>query len=400
MIGPAAVELTPVRPEATIEALRAKGLAPSLGWRDLTPEMHARAFAVAGVVQLDILADIRAAVDASVSQGETVARARARIREALTAKGWWRALEIDDGEGGTRTVDLTAPHRVATIVRTNTAVAHSVGRWRHIRRVAGRRPFLRYVTMDDPRVREDHARWHGLVLRWDDPAWERLYPPNGFNCRCRIQQLSERDLRRRGLTVSDSPVFRTARRTDRVTGETRVETIGVDPGWDHHPGLVAEAAGAGEATRDPAARRLVEALDRAPPAVAVAAVRSIVRSPEFADLVGQRHRLGLPVARVPDRVAEALGSESRILVLSRETVDTHTKHGVAAETYALIQDALASADAFLDQRGHVLAWVTLHTRLYRLVFKRTEADELLVTTAHPSEPRHRNRAARRHRRVM
>ena len=387
MTAPAAIELIPVRPEDAIEALRAKGLAPSRGWRDLPPEMHARAFAVAGVAQLDVLADIRAAVDASVSQGETVAQARARIREALTAKGSWRPREAPDGEGGTRTVDLTAPHRVATIVRTNTAVAYSVGRWRRIRRVAGRRPYLRYVTMDDTRVREDHAQWHGLILRWDDTAWLVLFPPNGFNCRCRVQQLSERDLRRLGLTVSDSPEFRTVRRRNQVTGETRVETIGVDPGWAHHPGLVAEAAGAGEATRDPAARRLVATLDQAPPAVAVAAIRSIVRSPEFGDLVSQRHRLGLPVARVPDRVAEALGSESRILVLSRETVDSDVEHAVPAATYALIQDALAGAELYRDRRGHLLAWLMLGGHLYRLVIERTGGDELLISTLHRSTDR-------------
>lgn len=57
--------------------------------------------------------------------------------------------------------------------------------------------------MQDSRTRPAHAQMHGLVYRYDDPFWSVFYPPNGFNCRCTVIALNERDIERNNFVVGD-----------------------------------------------------------------------------------------------------------------------------------------------------------------------------------------------------
>jgi SPP1 gp7 family putative phage head morphogenesis protein len=46
--------------------------------------------------------------------------------------------------------------------------------------------YLEYRTVGDSRVRPEHAVLDKLILRSDDPRWNRIYPPNAWNCRCTV----------------------------------------------------------------------------------------------------------------------------------------------------------------------------------------------------------------------
>lgn len=52
-------------------------------------------------------------------------------------------------------------------------------------------PLLQYQTADDERVRHSHAQWDNLIFPVDHPFWDTRNPLNGYNCRCRVIQLSE-----------------------------------------------------------------------------------------------------------------------------------------------------------------------------------------------------------------
>ncbi|WP_265469094.1 phage minor head protein, partial [Haemophilus influenzae] len=69
---------------------------------------------------------------------------------------------------------------------------------------ADNRPYWQYSAVNDDRTRPSHSAMHGLVYRYDDPFWATFYPPNGFNCRCSVIALAERDITRRNLVVGDS----------------------------------------------------------------------------------------------------------------------------------------------------------------------------------------------------
>ena len=47
-------------------------------------------------------------------------------------------------------------------------------------------PYWEYKTVEDSKVRVEHQLLHGLILPVNDPIWKKIYPPNGWNCRCFI----------------------------------------------------------------------------------------------------------------------------------------------------------------------------------------------------------------------
>ncbi|OYX04766.1 MAG: hypothetical protein B7Z15_17380 [Rhizobiales bacterium 32-66-8] len=92
------------------------------------------------------------------------------------------------------------------IWRMETGNARAAGRWEQAQQLQRARPtvryFFRYVTAGDHRVRDTHREWHGIVLPIDHWFWLTHFPPNGFNCRCHVMTVSERDLVRYGWTVT------------------------------------------------------------------------------------------------------------------------------------------------------------------------------------------------------
>lgn len=51
-------------------------------------------------------------------------------------------------------------------------------------------PLLRYSTANDDRVRTSHRSLEGVVRPVNDPFWDTYYPPNGWGCRCDVEQLA------------------------------------------------------------------------------------------------------------------------------------------------------------------------------------------------------------------
>lgn len=47
-------------------------------------------------------------------------------------------------------------------------------------------PYWKYVTAGDDKVREEHRKLNGIILSCDDARWDKIYPPNGWKCRCRV----------------------------------------------------------------------------------------------------------------------------------------------------------------------------------------------------------------------
>lgn len=136
-----------------------------------------------------VLQDFLKAVLTAIEDGTTLADFRKQYERILVDNGWSYA-------GNRR-------WHSELIFRTNTAIATAAGRWDQIQQVKATRPLLRYVTVHDDRVRPTHRLWHNVVLPVGHPFWNTHFPPNGFNCRCHVQSLSETDLGRYGLIQTD-----------------------------------------------------------------------------------------------------------------------------------------------------------------------------------------------------
>ncbi len=50
-------------------------------------------------------------------------------------------------------------------------------------------PAYRYKTQEDERVRDEHTILNNSVYLANDPIWQEIWPPNGWNCRCYIEEI-------------------------------------------------------------------------------------------------------------------------------------------------------------------------------------------------------------------
>ena len=239
-------EILKVPPVEAIEHFRAKGFHVGFDWRDTDAAQHLRSFTVAKAMREDILQDIRGGVDGALAEGLSFGQFRQRLEPLLRTKGWWgRQTMLDPVTGKMREVQLGSPRRLRIIYDTNLRTAHARGHWQQIERTAAEAPWLRYVAVLDGRTRPEHMAWHGTVLRFDDPFWSTHYPPNGWRCRCLVQQFSDADLEAFGFTPSQGPPpgsGETRPWTNRRTGRTVQVPVGIDPGFGHNVGRLGAAA--------------------------------------------------------------------------------------------------------------------------------------------------------------
>ena len=242
-------------PRDAIDYFRRKDMHFSWDWHDTERETHARSFTVAKVTTLDVLETLRREVDRAIADGITFETFRKTLRPRLEAAGWWGRKEILDGDTGELTqAHLGSHRRLRTIFQTNVQTAYMAGRYKRLLDNADAAPYWQYIAVMDGRTRHTHAELNGKIWRFDDPIWKIIWPPNGFNCRCRVTALSEDRLKTQGITpeatttgdfLEDQIVINRAGDTMPLKG-IRLRQDGKeiifhpDPGWDGNPALAAD----------------------------------------------------------------------------------------------------------------------------------------------------------------
>lgn len=230
--GLPAAPAEPVHFTEAIDYLRGKVRLPTRTWTDLWEGQHARAFVVAGAQTDALVADFHQAVSRATAEGRTLQQFREDFDRIVAAHGW-----SYNGSRGWRS---------RVIFQTNMRMAYAAGRWKQVQENKRTRPYLRYLAVKDSRTRPEHMALHGLVLPADDPFWEKMYPPNGWNCRCTVQSLNARDLERYGYEVGSAPeIEEEARQINTPDGQVTITVPkGVDPGFAYNPGQAAWGRGA------------------------------------------------------------------------------------------------------------------------------------------------------------
>lgn len=236
-------------PEKAIEYFQSKGYAITWSWRDLWQEAQAKAFTVAKVMNTDILNDIRGALDDALNNGTTLRDFEKKLTPILQAKGWWGKTEhVNTLTGEITTAQLGSPRRLKTIYQTNLQTAYMAGRYRSMMENVGTHPYWQYVAVMDGRTRPTHRAMNGRVFRYDDALWSAMYPPNGFNCRCRVSAISEFEVKRDGMIVSSSNeelIDHDIRMKDgstipgkalRIKVDGQNKLFAPDAGWSYNPG--------------------------------------------------------------------------------------------------------------------------------------------------------------------
>ena len=210
-----------------IAFFRSKLDLPTRAWTDIWQEQHDKSFVVAGAAHADLVADLRGAVDQAIAEGTTLATFRKDFDSIVAKRGW-------SYNGG-------RDWRTRVIYGTNLRTSYAAGRYQQMQDVAAERPFWRYRHSDaSEEPRHVHLSWDGLILRHDDPWWSTHYPPNGWGCKCYIETLAPRDLKRLGKDGPDAaPAVRNRTVTVGAKGPSpRTVTVpeGIDPGWAYAPG--------------------------------------------------------------------------------------------------------------------------------------------------------------------
>ena len=171
-------------PRRALDYIKKKSLRPAFSYRDVWNEEHATAFTVAKAMQLDVLSDLKNAVEKAIEGGTTFEQFKKELKPTLMRKGWWGRKEMTDPLTG-RTVDaqLGSDRRLRTIYQTNLRSAYQKGQYDRTME-SDAHPYLMYRTGASVRHREQHLRWNNLILPKDDPLWNSIFPPNGYGCKC------------------------------------------------------------------------------------------------------------------------------------------------------------------------------------------------------------------------
>lgn len=158
----------------------------------LKRESRARAFRIAGINKVQLIQKAMDEVKRSIRDGVGMRETQLRLMRIFSEEG----------------VDQLPLHRLRLVMRQNELTTYNVARKRTLDSpaVTAAFPYRMYLTVGNGvpgvnNVRETHARFHGVILRWDDPFWQHFHPPWGWNCRCFTRPVSQDEIDRSNLGV-------------------------------------------------------------------------------------------------------------------------------------------------------------------------------------------------------
>jgi SPP1 gp7 family putative phage head morphogenesis protein len=260
---------------------------------------------------------------------------------------------VEDRElTGTSQPVFVGPRRLRTIYDTNLRMSRAAGQWARIQESKARSPYLRYSAVMDTRTRPLHRQWHGTILPVDHEWWDTHFPPCGWNCRCTVQQLSDRDLRNMGWSVSKAPPPSGPGKPFWPAGASKPVLVpaGIDPGFDYNPGKTSMA---------PIAAKAVRSLERAAAqdvGAARAVLRDLVDSPAFLKALDEPGT-AFPVAILSGDDQARLSAPAKVVVLPSGVYEKQRRPGRHAELAIadyrqlpqLIHDALVVIEQGADR---------------------------------------------------
>lgn len=91
--------------------------------------------------------------------------------------------------------DMPPPNYLNTNLRTAMQSSYHAAQYIRLQDESVRDlyPAYQYKTLADARVREAHMKLHDMIWASNDPVWDKIWPPNGWNCRCYIKPLNQEE---------------------------------------------------------------------------------------------------------------------------------------------------------------------------------------------------------------
>ncbi|MXV43916.1 hypothetical protein GS501_02465 [Saccharibacter sp. 17.LH.SD] len=348
-------------PSEAIRYFRQKVNVPTERWGELESAAHSRAFAVAGAASTALLNDFKTAVGRALSDGTTLQEFKKSFNSIVKKHGW-------DHTG-------TPGWRAKVIYETNIADAYSAGRYRQMTTPEALElyPYWRYVHHECAHPRPMHLAWSGTILLNSDSWWESHYTPNGYNCHCTIEVVSEARMRRNQWTVDKAPPIDLKPWRNPATGEIIHVPVGIDPGFQHNPGLEWAKA---EKARQASAMTPLTHVKGQPVEALPEQERQAVQKKQIKQLASMERPTGIvDAATLSEHVKNLLGSKSRQVFLSSETLMKNQTHhpNISPDDYADLAAMIADPDYVLKEKQEGRLTLLAGTgRPYRIVLKRTQ----------------------------
>lgn len=200
-----------MKPDAAIKFLSKKD--SKLTWSSKefaawVDEARAESFTVAKVTALDVVQDVLSEVVKATEDGTTFYDFKNNIGTMMQSKGW---------SAGDK--QILTPSRLSLIYQTNLQTAYNAGRIAQQKDVAKLRPYWQYNSVVDSSTTDGCKQINGVTLRYDDGFWANNYPPRHFRCRASVTTLSERELKRDGIELSNSKEYNKVEPVDGFGGQ-------------------------------------------------------------------------------------------------------------------------------------------------------------------------------------
>lgn len=192
--GHAEVTDDPLKFQEAIDAFRRRVPMTDDDFDQLSDDEREFAFTVAGVAQVELVADVYEAIERAIEDGTTLDDFQGQI-----------GGQLEEGWGG------EDPGRLENVFRTNVMGAYNAGRYDAATApaVARERPYWRFDGIEDSRTTEDICEpviSAHVVLPADHDWWQTHYPPLHYNCRSVVTTLTEEQAQDEGITSSPPDV--------------------------------------------------------------------------------------------------------------------------------------------------------------------------------------------------
>lgn len=119
--------------KAAFEHFKAKKILAGFSHYDVWLYQHSLAFTVAKMIDVDMLAEVKDAIESAQKNGTAFADFKKRLKPYLMAKGWWgEQVMTDPLDGEPKLVQIGSTRRLKTIFNTNMQTAFAAGQWQRI----------------------------------------------------------------------------------------------------------------------------------------------------------------------------------------------------------------------------------------------------------------------------
>ena len=339
-------------PRRALDYIKNKSLRPAFSYRDVWNEEHATAFTVAKAMQIDVLSDLKNAVEKAIEGGTTFEQFKQELKPTLMRKGWWGRKEMTDPLTG-RTVDaqLGSDRRLRTIYQTNLRSAYQKGQYDRTME-SDAHPYLMYRTGASVRHREQHLKWNNLILPKDDSLWNSIFPPNGYGCKCHtvaVTQARKERYERDGVPAYNPDTRKTVRMPAQTAApkvsyrnyfNERKRTLeripeGITPGFNWNQGQTGRTVPVLQECLKKAQREMPEAVD----SVIKTLQNSTIYRDRLSDFVDQAYA-NKAAGRVNNKNTAPVGFLDRKLTdfLRTQGIDTGGRNIVVLEQSLITND--------------------------------------------------------------